>query len=97
MPNIGEMIHPEDLIRAHGVEYFCQKAEDYFVRFPLPETQLGKPFSDPKEAPRDIHHLGLLFAGLKLGKAQRVLDFRFAILDLRFVVPLSDLSASVAR
>ena len=75
MPEIQDLIHPADLIRTKSVEYFRQKAEDYFARFPHPDKQLGKPFSDPKEMPRSLHHLGQLFAGLKLGKAQRVLDF----------------------
>jgi ubiquinone/menaquinone biosynthesis C-methylase UbiE len=69
------MIIPEDLIKNHSVEYFRQKAEEYFANLPLSEIQLGKPFSDPKEAPGNIYHLGLLLAGLKLGKALRVLDF----------------------
>jgi len=69
------MINPDDLVKTRSIESFRQKAEDYYAQLPLPDTQLSKPFNDLTEAPGNIHHLGLLLAGLKLGRALRILDF----------------------
>jgi SAM-dependent methyltransferase len=69
------MIDPDDLVKTRSIESFRQKAEEYYARLPLPDTQLSKPFNDLTEAPGNIHHLGLLLAGLKLGRALKILDF----------------------
>lgn len=69
------MINPQDLIREHSVEEFCEIAENYFKVVSDPTPLMSKPFTFLHEAPEMLQNMGLLLSGLHLGKTMTVLDF----------------------
>ena len=69
------MIDPKDVIRRFSVEELNETAEEYYRRVDDPTPLMAKPFAFLHEAPEMLQNLGLLLAGLRLGKTMKVLDF----------------------
>lgn len=62
-------------MRRHSVEELCETAEEYYRRIDDPTPLMSKPFTWLHETPEALQNLGLLLAGLHLGKTMTVLDF----------------------
>ena len=58
-----------------SVEALCETADNYYRAVVDPTEQMGKPFSNPLDAPDMLMNLGLLLSGLHLTKTMSVLDF----------------------
>src|SRR5262249_6685813 len=69
------LIDPADMIRRFTVEEFNETAEQYYARVDDPTPLMTKPFTFLHEAPEALQNLGLLLAGLRLGKTMTVLDY----------------------
>jgi SAM-dependent methyltransferase len=70
-----DRITPADVIAKYSLEQLNQTAEEYYRRIPDPTPLMAKPFAYWHETPQMLHDLGVLFSGMRLGKAMRVLDF----------------------
>lgn len=80
MPNQDEQreskrIDPKDLIEQLSIEDFNRYSDLYYKRLPLPEYQMGKPFSMVAEAAEHLRLLGYLFEALRMTPGLRTLDF----------------------
>lgn len=62
-------------MRRLSVEALCETADKYYLSIQDPTEQLGKPFSNPTDAPAMLINLGQLLSGLQLTKSMTVLDF----------------------
>jgi SAM-dependent methyltransferase len=71
----SDLITPADVIAKYSLEQLNQTAEEYYRRIPDPTPLMAKPFAYWHETPQMLHDLGVLFSGMRLGKAMRVLDF----------------------
>jgi SAM-dependent methyltransferase len=69
------LIKPKDIIDRTSAQTLNDAADEYYRRVPDPTPLISKPFAYWHEAPQMLHDLGLVFEGLHLGKAMRVLDF----------------------
>jgi ubiquinone/menaquinone biosynthesis C-methylase UbiE len=58
-----------------SVEALCETADKYYLSILDPTEQMGKPFSNPLDAPEMLINLGQLLSGLQLTKSMTVLDF----------------------
>jgi ubiquinone/menaquinone biosynthesis C-methylase UbiE len=58
-----------------SVEALCETADKYYLSILDPVEQMGKPFSNPLDAPEMLVNLGQLLSGLRLTKSMTVLDF----------------------
>lgn len=58
-----------------SVEALCETADHYYRSVIDPTEQMGKPFSNPLDAPDMLMNLGQLLSGLHLTKSMSVLDF----------------------
>lgn len=58
-----------------SVEALCKTADSYYRSLLDPVEQMGKPFSNPIDAPEMLMNLGQLLSGLHLAKSMTVLDF----------------------
>jgi ubiquinone/menaquinone biosynthesis C-methylase UbiE len=70
-----ETIKPQDLIGKYSIEELCKTADDYYKSIIDPTPQMGKPFTSIVETPEMLMNMGLLLAGMHLGKTMTVLDF----------------------
>ena len=74
-----EHINPKEVVERFNVDELCRSAENYFhtiaSSLPNPYPLTGKPFADIFTAPDVCYKLGLVLAGLKLGRTMKVLDF----------------------
>lgn len=70
-----DLVTPADVIAKYSLEQLNETAEEYYRRIPDPTPLMAKPFAYWHEAPQMLHDLGVLFSGMRLGKAMRVLDF----------------------
>ena len=69
------LIRPQDIINHTSAQTLNEAADEYYRRVPDPTPLISKPFAYWHEAPQMLHDLGLVFEGMHLGKAMRVLDF----------------------
>jgi SAM-dependent methyltransferase len=69
------VIDPKDVIQRYSVEELCETADGYYRAVTDPAPLMSKPFTFLHEAPEALQNLGLLLAGLQLGKTMTVLDF----------------------
>ena len=69
------MIDPKDVIARHTVEALIETADRYYRVVSDPTPLMVKPFAFLHESPEMLQNLGLLLAGLHLGKTMTVLDF----------------------
>jgi SAM-dependent methyltransferase len=69
------VIDPKDVIARHSVEELLETADQYFRVMDDPRLHMVKPFASLQEAPEMLQNLGLLLAGLQLGRTMTVLDF----------------------
>jgi ubiquinone/menaquinone biosynthesis C-methylase UbiE len=72
---MDKRIDPKVLISELTVEELCETAEAYFQAIPDPTPLMAKPFSTPQEAVELLGKMGLVLAGLQLGKGMTILDF----------------------
>ena len=76
---MNEYIDPRAVIKSSSVDALCKSAENYFYTIvsslPNPYPLTGKLFVDIITVHDTCYRLGLIFAGLKLGKTMKVLDF----------------------
>lgn len=68
-------ITPASVIQRLSVEALCETADSYYRSLIDPTEQMGKPFSNPLDAPEMLINLGQLLSGLHLAKSMTVLDF----------------------
>lgn len=68
-------IDPKQLAREASLEHLRGTADSYFKALSDPTPWMIKPFSSLVEAPELLQNIGLLLAGLHLGKTMTVLDF----------------------
>lgn len=69
------MISPQSVIEKYSVEEICQGAEEYFKSIEDVAQVMAKPFNAVSEAPSILEDVGVLLAGLRLGRTMSVLDF----------------------
>jgi ubiquinone/menaquinone biosynthesis C-methylase UbiE len=72
---MSQAIDPRKIIQERTIEELNLTAEQYFQSIVDPTPHLAKPFHSILEAPITFAQLGALFAGLRLGRTMRVLDF----------------------
>jgi ubiquinone/menaquinone biosynthesis C-methylase UbiE len=70
-----KLIDPTSVIQRLPVEALCETADKYYLSILDPTEQMGKPFSNPLDAPEMLINLGQLLSGLQLTKSMTVLDF----------------------
>lgn len=68
-------IDPRAVMRQYTVEELCETADEYYRRVADATPLMSKPFAFLHETPEMLQNLGLLLAGLQLGKTMTVLDF----------------------
>ena len=69
------LITPASVLQRLSVEALCETADSYYRSVIDPTEQMGKPFSNPLDAPDMLMNLGQLLSGLHLTKSMSVLDF----------------------
>ena len=69
------LITPAGVLQRLSVEDLCETADKYYRSLIDPTEQMGKPFSNPLDAPDMLVNLGQLLSGLHLTKSMTVLDF----------------------
>ena len=74
-PGAFSGINPADVIEKFTVEDLSATAENYFRSIADALPQMSKPFSNLLESPQILESMGLLLAGLQLGKTMTVLEF----------------------
>lgn len=72
---MNKKIDPKELINELSVEELCETAEDYFRAIVDPTPLMAKPFATPQDAVDLLGKMGLVLAGLQLGKGMTILDF----------------------
>jgi SAM-dependent methyltransferase len=75
MTNPADRIDPRDVMRRSSVEELADTADAYYRVVSDPTPLMAKPFAFLHETPEMLQNLGLLFAGLSLGRTMTVLDF----------------------
>jgi ubiquinone/menaquinone biosynthesis C-methylase UbiE len=70
-----KLIDPTSVMQRLSVEALCETADKYYLSILDPVEQMGKPFSNPLDAPEMLVNLGQLLSGLRLTKSMTVLDF----------------------
>ncbi|MDQ8186385.1 class I SAM-dependent methyltransferase [Pelagicoccus sp. SDUM812002] len=73
--NSDSSIDPKQLIKELSIEEFNRFSDEYYKRLPLPEYQMGKPFSMVSETAEHLRLLGYLFQILNMKPGLRTLDF----------------------
>lgn len=71
----ADLIDPKEVIRTYSIEQLLETADEYYRRVDDPTPLMSKPFTFLHEAPEMLENMGLLLAGLYLGKTMTVLDF----------------------
>ena len=90
------LITPASVMQRLSVEALCETADHYYRSLIDPTEQMGKPFSNPLDAPDMLMNLGQLLSGLHLTKSMSVLDFAAGTCWLsRFLAQMQCVTISV--